>query len=159
MDIGSFISNLSLWLKNVLGPWAEPPLAAITIFVLSIAIPLLSSLSLRLFIDINRYKRLQRELAKLQQELRKAKDQKARGKIMRKMNAIQKEISKPTMINMFVTWPVIIILYYVFYGVFGDIGIVYLPLLDIKLNFFWWYFLSAIGMGTVIQKALGMVPP
>ena len=112
-----------------------------------------------MMVDIERYKRLQKELRKLQSELMKAKDKKSQERIMMKMKRIQKEVSKPSMINMAITWPIFLILYWAFYGVFGDQPVAYMPLLNMKLTFFLWYLLSALGMGIVVQKALGMTPP
>ncbi len=154
-----FMSWLSSTLKSLLGPWAEPPLAALTVFFLAVLIPLISSLSLRLLVDIERYKRLQRELRRLQSEFMKAKDKKSQERIMMKMRRIQKETSKPMMINMLITWPAFLIIYWAFYGVFGNDPVAYMPLLNMKLQFIWWYFLCAMGMGVVINKALDLTPP
>lgn len=156
--IYSFLNYIVEIIRGVLGPWARLPLSAVTTFVISTLVTLIPSLTMRAFVDINWYKEKQREIAKLQRQLLKAKDEKTMRRLRERIMREQGKMTRASMKNWIVTMPLFFILFIILYGVFDEPYVVYFPILGSGLPFFWWYFLVAMGMGTVINKAFGLSP-
>lgn len=151
----------------------QPPIATLLIAGLAMVVNILSSLVRKRFTDIERTKRIQKEIREFNTELRKAvmskdkaKEERLRKK-QKKMNEMQMKIMSENlrtsmyfMIPFFGIWWLLI-------GFFGYETIIAfsptaLPLLggggivfSTDLNFFWWYFISSIAFSGVIMKLLG----
>ncbi len=156
--------------------FAQPPIATLLIAGLALTVSIVSSLIRKRFTDIERTKRIQREVREFNSELRKAimnKDKAMEAKLkkkQKKMNEMQMKVmtenlrtSMYFMIPFFGIW-------YILIGFFGyDTIMAYspaaLPLLtsnpsigivfSSELNFFWWYFLSSISFSGIVMKILG----
>ncbi len=154
----------------------QPPIATLLIAGLAIMVNLISSLVRKRFTDIEKTKRVQKEVREFNAELRKAmmsKDKEKEVKLkkkQKKMNEMQMKMmtqnlktSMYFMLPFFGVWWILI-------GAFGyetimayspiaiplltsnpSLGIIY----DVNLNFFWWYFISSISFNGVITKITG----
>tara|TARA_B100001964_G_C14086243_1_gene532658 strand:+ start:454 stop:969 length:516 start_codon:yes stop_codon:yes gene_type:complete len=154
----------------------QPPIATLLIAGLAIMVNLISSLVRKRFTDIEKTKRVQKEVREFNAELRKAmmsKDKEKEVKLkkkQKKMNEMQMKMmtqnlktSMYFMLPFFGVWWILI-------GAFGyetimayspiaiplltsnpSLGIIY----GVNLNFFWWYFISSISFNGVITKITG----
>jgi len=153
----------------------QPPIATLIIAGLAMFVNLASSLVRKRFTDIEKTKRIQKEVREFNTELRKAmmsKDKEKEAKLkkkQKKMNEMQMKMmtqnlrtSMYFMLPFFGVWWILI-------GAFGyDTIMAYspiaIPLLtsdpfgiiySAKLNFFWWYFISSISFNGIISKITG----
>ncbi len=158
------------------GIFVQPPIATLLIAGLAIMVNLISSLVRKRFTDIEKTKRVQKEVREFNAELRKAmmsKDKEKEVKLkkkQKKMNEMQMKMmtqnlktSMYFMLPFFGVWWILI-------GAFGyetimayspiaiplltsnpSLGIIY----GVNLNFFWWYFISSISFNGVITKITG----
>jgi len=159
------LEGVSNYIKTILGPWAYPPLASVITLILATLIPLISYSITRLIVgDIEKYKSLQREIMainrEIQEELRRVKDPKLISKKkMERLNELQSKTLKYTTYNMIITLPIFWLIWIIFLNIFGSEPMVYFPFLNTILPFYWWYFICAFGMGTIIYKLLGLQSP
>ncbi len=164
----------------MLGPFlvstfTQPPIATLLIAGLALMVNLISSLVRKRFTDIEKTKRIQKEVKEFNSELRKAmmsKDKEKETKLkkrQKKMNEMQMKMmtqnlrtSMYFMLPFFGVWWILI-------GAFGyetimahsplaipllasnPFGIIY----SVELNFFWWYFISSISFNGIISKITG----
>ena len=154
----------------------QPPIATLIIAGLAMFVNLASSLVRKRFTDIEKTKRIQKEVREFNTELRKAmmnKDKEKETKLkkkQKKMNEMQMKMmtqnlrtSMYFMLPFFGVWWILI-------GAFGYESImayspIALPLLtsspslgiiyNVELNFFWWYFISSISFNGIISKITG----
>ena len=154
----------------------QPPIATLIIAGLAMFVNLASSLVRKRFTDIEKTKRVQKEVREFNAELRKAmmsKDKEKEVKLkkkQKKMNEMQMKMKTQNlktsmyfMLPFFGVWWILI-------GAFGyetimayspiaiplltsnpSLGIIY----GVNLNFFWWYFISSISFNGVITKITG----
>lgn len=156
--------------------FSEPPLATVLIAGLALFVNLISSLVRKRFTDIEKTKRVQKEVREFNSELRKAmmskdkakeeqlkKKQKKMNEMQMKMMTQNMKTSMYFMLPFFGVWWILI-------GAFGYETImafspIALPLLTsspslgltsgVELNFFWWYFISSISFNGIITKITG----
>ncbi|MFC1752298.1 EMC3/TMCO1 family protein [Thermoproteota archaeon] len=156
--------------------FSEPPLATVLIAGLALFVNLISSLVRKRFTDIEKTKRVQKEVREFNSELRKAmmskdkvkeeqlkKKQKKMNEMQMKMMTQNMKTSMYFMLPFFGVWWILI-------GAFGYETImafspITLPLLtsspslgltsSVELNFFWWYFISSISFNGIITKITG----
>lgn len=156
--------------------FSEPPLATILIASLALFVNLISALVRKRFTDIERTKRVQKEVREFNSELRKAmmskdkvKEEKLKKK-QKKMNEMQMKMMTQNMkTSMYFMLPFFGV-WWILIGAFGYETImayspVSLPLLtsspslgiisSVELNFFWWYFISSISFNGIITKITG----
>ncbi|MDP7657750.1 MAG: EMC3/TMCO1 family protein [Nitrososphaerales archaeon] len=154
----------------------QPPIATLIIAGLAMFVNLASSLVRKRFTDIEKTKRIQKEVREFNTDLRKAmmsKDKEKETKLkkkQKKMNEMQMKMmtqnlktSMYFMLPFFGVWWILI-------GAFGYETImayspIAVPLLtpppslgisySVELNFFWWYFLSSISFNGIISKITG----
>ena len=156
--------------------FSEPPLATILIAGLALFVNLISSLVRKRFTDIERTKRVQKEVREFNSELRKAmmsKDKVKEAKLkkkQKKMNEMQMKMMTQNMkTSMYFMLPFFGV-WWILIGAFGYETImayspISLPLLtsspslgivsSVELNFFWWYFISSISFNGMIAKITG----
>jgi len=160
----------------VASTFTQPPIATLLIVGLALMVNLISSLVRKRFTDIEKTKRVQKEVKEFNSELRKAvmsKDKEKEAKLkkkQKKMNEMQMKMmtqnlrtSMYFMLPFFGVWWILI-------WAFGyenimayspmsiplltsspSIGITY----SAELNFFWWYFISSISFNGIISKITG----
>lgn len=156
--------------------FSEPPLATVLIAGLALFVNLISSLVRKRFTDIERTKRVQKEVREFNSELRKAmmskdkvKEEKLKKK-QKKMNEMQMKMMTQNMkTSMYFMLPFFGV-WWILIGAFGYETImayspISLPLLtsspslgitsSVELNFFWWYFISSISFNGIITKITG----
>lgn len=156
--------------------FSEPPLATVLIAGLALFVNLISSLVRKRFTDIERTKRVQKEVREFNSELRKAmmsKDKVKEAKLkkkQKKMNEMQMKMMTQNMkTSMYFMLPFFGV-WWILIGAFGYETImayspISLPLLtsspslgivsSVELNFFWWYFISSISFNGIITKITG----
>ena len=122
----------------------------------------------RLLVNQKKLASLRRELKEYEKLIKKAmraKDEKTRAKVERKLKKrmgryqqLMKELSWETTKPMFVMFLSFFIIMFVLVPVFNPMfGIVaYFPIGAIPLNFLWWYVLCSMAIGTLIQRAIGV---
>jgi len=122
----------------------------------------------RLLVDQKKLAALRRELKeyeKLMKKAMRAKDEKTRAKVERKlkkrmgryqqlMRELSWETTKPMLIMFLSFFIIMFILVPVFNPMFGTVA--YFPVGPVPLNFLWWYVLCSMAFGTLIQRAIGV---
>jgi uncharacterized membrane protein (DUF106 family) len=161
-----WFQGVSLWLREALGDFVSPPWSAVFVFLLALAACLISSSVQRLMIDVKIVRQQVQELNKWRRELLKAtraRDMKAVEKLMRKkpyIDKLQAMYTAQTMKPMIVYFVPLLILFWLFSGVFGDAGVAYVPIIsDIikRLVPFWvWYFLSSLAISPILQRVFNL---
>ena len=155
-----WLQGVSQWLRSVLGHFAEPPLSAISVFALAFAACLISLGVQRFMIDVKVVRQQAQELSKWRRELLKAtraKDMKAVERLMRKkpyMDKLQAMYTSQTMKPMIVYFVPLLLLFWLFSGVFGSVGVAYLPIIGQPVPFWAWYFLSSLAISPILQRVL-----
>jgi len=158
----------------IAGEFTKPPAATLLVAVFALLVNVVSSLIRRRFTDIEKMKRVQREVREFNAELRraimsrdKAKEEKLRKK-QKKMSEMQmKMMSENFRTSMYFMLPFLLV-WWLLTAIFGyETIIAYSPIpiplvtrefaltLSSELNFFWWYFLSSITFSGVVAKLLG----
>lgn len=154
----------------------EPPISTLIIAGLAMMVNIVSSLVRKRFTNIERSRRIQKEVREFQSELRQAitsKDKEKEAKLRKKqkqMNEMQMKVMSENlrtsmyfMLPFFGIWYVLIIFFgYETIMAYSPAEIPLLtssPSLGIvfssELNFFWWYFISSIAFSGIIMKLLG----
>jgi len=140
-----------------------------TIFVLLIAIiiSLINSGIYRMLIGKlvgwKEYRRLQKELKKLQAEFRqilRSKDQKAIEKFekkRRRMLQIQAKVMKPQGYMFVLSFTYILIWWFFLIPVYGMEILAEIPGINMKLSVVWWYFLCSFLFGTLSYRIFGII--
>lgn len=153
--------SVSAWIRGALGPWAEPPLSALTVVVVCIALTLIHFGVQRATVDVKELAELYREVAEWRREFFKAKrsgDHKLMAKLLKRqsyINKINAEVAarsmRSTLIFLIPMWIIFVILYNAFPG-----HVVYFPFLNCGLPFWAWYLIANGGMVPVFQRLLGL---
>jgi uncharacterized membrane protein (DUF106 family) len=156
-----FLVDVGKWIRGSLGPWAEPPLSALTVIAVCIALTLIYCGVQRATVNVNELAEIYREVAEWRREFFKAKssgDHKLMAKLLKRQGYINKlsaEVTarsmKSTLILLIPMWVLFVILYNAFPGY-----VVYFPLLNCGLPFWAWYFIANGGMVPVFQRLLGL---
>ncbi|MEM2210702.1 MAG: EMC3/TMCO1 family protein [Nitrososphaerales archaeon] len=150
-----------------------------TLLITSVAISLvlISNIVTRLFVDIERERRVRKEVMEYQKAMRQAimsGDEAKLAKLKRKekqMRDLQMKVSFGRMKVMLIFWIPFIIVYYLLVNYVGGMGVpvaispIYIPFITMmvtidsitipSLNLFWWYFISSISFSTIISKLIG----
>ena len=140
---------VALALRQALGPFAHPPLSAVTVLLISIVMALITNLVNRHFIDYNRLRRYREEINKWQSMRREAEtttDERLRQKLLlrvkrreRYIMRLQSEVAKQTFKPMMVTFIPFMLTFFILNGVFIDdvtfSSPVYAPVVISPLNF------------------------
>lgn len=153
--------DVGLWIRQALGPWAEPPLSAVTVVAVCIALTLAHFGAQRAMVNVKELAEHYREVTEWRRELiraKRAQDHKLMAKLMKKqayINKLSAEIAsrtmKPMLIYIIPFWIIFLVLYNVFRG-----SVVYFPLLDQGIPFWLWYFIVNGGLVPVFQRLLGL---
>jgi uncharacterized membrane protein (DUF106 family) len=159
-----WFQGISLWLREALGYFAEPPLSAVLVFTLAFAACLIASGIQRLMIDVKVVKQQAQELNKWRRELLKAtraRDVKAVERLMRKkpyIDKLQAMYTAQTMKPMIVYFVPLLLLFWLFSGVFSGkyADVAYLPIIDQYVPFWIWYFLSSLAISPILQRILNL---
>jgi uncharacterized membrane protein (DUF106 family) len=162
--LADIYNAIVVWLSNALGPFNDPPLAMVTIFLITIGMAAISSGATRLLTDVDEMKRRMVEVREWQSEYTKAiraKDEKAIAKAKKKELTIkraQAEMSKEQMKPMLFTIIPFFVFYYLFYAVFGynlvTVGYspIELPYIGTTFNFWTWYLIASFSVSALIQR-------
>jgi len=157
-----WLQGASQWLRSVLGSFAEPPLSAVFVFAIAFVACLISLSIQRLMIDVKIVRQQAQELSKWRRELfkaTKAKDVKAVEKLMRKkpyMDKLQAMYTSQTMKPMIVYFVPLLLLFWLFAGVFNNVNVAYLPIIGQPVPFWVWYFLSSLAISPILQRVLNL---
>ena len=141
--------QVALALRQALGPFARPPLSAVTVLLISVMMALVTNLVNRHFIDYERLRRYREEINKWQAMRREAEtttDERVRQKLLlrvkrreRYIMRLQSEVGKQTMKPMMVTFIPFMLTFLILNGVFIDDTTfpwpVYAPVVISPLNF------------------------
>ena len=146
----NFLVQLAVFLRTLLGPWAQAPLAALTVLGVSVMMALLTNLVNRRFIDYDRMKRSRTEVNKWQamkKEAAAATDERVKRKLLLKVKRreryvmkLQGDIGKQSFMPMIVTLVPFMLVFAIMNGIFlNDTlipgGVVPTPVLYSPLNF------------------------
>lgn len=156
----NFLVQLAVILRTILGPWAQAPLAALTVLGVSVLMALLTNLVNRHFIDYDRMRRSRTEVSKWQamkKEAAAATDERVKRKLLLKVKRreryvmkLQGNIGKQSFMPMIVTLVPFMLVYAIMNGIFlNDTlipgGVVPTPVLYSPLNFA--QLLGGFGLG------------
>ena len=147
---------------------AVSPAATLQSLLIAICMSFLIMGLRRLLVDQKKLAALRRELKeyeKLMKKAMRAKDEKTRAKLERKlkkrmgryqqlMRELSWETTKPMLIMFLSFFIIMFILVPVFNPMFGTVA--YFPVGPVPLNFLWWYVLCSMAFGTLIQRAIGV---
>jgi len=147
---------------------AVSPAATLQSLLIAICMSFLITGLRRLLVDQKKLAALRRELKeyeKLMKKAMRAKDEKTRAKLERKlkkrmgryqqlMRELSWETTKPMLIMFLSFFIIMFILVPVFNPMFGTVA--YFPVGPVPLNFLWWYVLCSMAFGTLIQRAIGV---
>ena len=147
---------------------AVSPAATLQSLLIAICMSFLIMGLRRLLVDQKKLAALRRELKeyeKLMKKAMRAKDEKTRAKVERKlkkrmgryqqlMRELSWETTKPMLIMFLSFFIIMFVLVPVFNPMFGTVA--YFPVGPVPLNFLWWYVLCSMAFGTLIQRAIGV---
>lgn len=155
------LANVGLQIRQALGPWADPPLSAVTVVAVCVALTLVHFGIQRAMVNVRELAEHYREVAEWRRDFLRAKrtgDHKLMAKLMKRqayINKLSAEITarttKPMLIYIIPFWIIFLVLYSVFQG-----SVVYFPLLDQGLPFWFWYFIVNGGLVPVFQRLFGL---
>jgi uncharacterized membrane protein (DUF106 family) len=167
-----FLSQIYLIIVNglsyALGPAKDPPLAAVTILLISAGMAVISASATRVLTDVEAMRRRMTEVREWQSAYTKAlraKDQKQIDKLMKKKATIDKAqaaMTKDQFKPLLLTFIPFLIFYYVFNGVFGynqitiAISPITLPFIGTSFNFWIWYLISSFSISALIQRVFNV---
>lgn len=159
-----WFQGVALWLREALGCFVKPPWSAVFVFLMALAACLISSSVQRLMIDVKVVRQQAQELSKWRKELLKAtraKDLKAVEKLMRKkpyIDKLQATYTAQTMKPMVVYFVPLLVLFWIFSGVFSGeyANVAYLPIIGLSVPFWVWYFLSSLALSPILQRVLNL---
>jgi len=144
------------------------PMAMLQSFLIASCMTVLIVGLRRLLVDQKKLAALRRELKEYEKLIKKAmraKDEKTRAKVERKLKKrmgryqqLMRELSWETTKPMFVMFVSFFIIMFILIPIFNPMfGVVaYFPIGPVPLNFLWWYVLCSMALGTLIQRAIGM---
>jgi uncharacterized membrane protein (DUF106 family) len=120
--------DIAIVLRIFLGPWAYPPLSAVTVLIVSVMMALITNLLNRRFIDYERLRRSRQELKKWQdmkREVARTTDPRAKRKLQLKikrkeryMTKLQADMGKQSFKPMMMTIIPFMLLYAIMNGIF-----------------------------------------
>lgn len=156
----NFLVLLAVALRQLLGPWAQAPLAAVTVLSVSVLMALLTNLVNRHFIDYGRMRRSRTEVNKYQamkREAAAATDERVKRKLQlrikrreRYIMKLQGDIGKQSFMPMIVTLLPFMLVFAIMNGIFLNDTlippvVVPVPVIYSPLNFA--QLLGAFGIG------------
>ena len=154
------------YVSTLLKPYSHIPLSTFFVMGLALLLSLISSTTMKLLVDYDMIRQINREYRAYQQALtaaRKANDNQTVSKLMKKQQAMMKVQSKASMEQMKSTAVTIVpfmAIWYLFNAVFfGQVVAVSpwaLPIAGINLNFFSWYFLCSFGVNLPMMRLFGI---
>lgn len=143
----------------------------------AISLVLISNIITRFFVDIERERRVRKEVMEYQKAMKQAimsGDEAKLAKLKRKekqMRDLQMKVSFGRMKVMLIFWIPFIIIYYLLIDYVGGMEVpvaispIYIPFITMmitidsitipSLNLFWWYLISSISFSTIISKLTG----
>jgi uncharacterized membrane protein (DUF106 family) len=162
----SFIDVIVAWFVHALSPYSHMPQATLFTVGIAIALGLMSATAAKLLVDYDMVRNSMREFQAWNKELqqaRKANDQQAVTKLMKKQQPMTKMQARASMEQFkvtAVTFVPFLLLWYLLSAVFGS-GIVAvspfpLPLAGSQLSFISWYFLSSFAVNFPIMRLFGI---
>jgi uncharacterized membrane protein (DUF106 family) len=147
------------------------PESTIIITLTSVGLAVISNLAVRLLVDLNKERRLRREVTAFDKELRQAmqkKDKEKEERLKKKKPQIDKmrlSMSTGRLKATFVTYIPFLAIYYsmanlVFSGISTQVALSPIPIPYIvsssgTMALFWWYSLSSFSFSFVLQKLMG----
>jgi len=162
----SFIDDIVAWFVLALTPYSKIPESTVFTIAVAIALGLTSSTAARLLVDYDMVRNAMREAQTWRKDLdraKKANDDKAVSKLMKKQEAITKLQARASMEQFkvtAVTFVPFLLLWYLLSAVFGGhivaISPFPLPLVGEQLNFVSWYFLSSFAVNFPIMRLFGI---
>lgn len=168
MDLNEIYLTIVNAVSGAMGPAKDYPLSALSIFLITIVMAVISSGVTRLVVDVELLRRRTSEVRAWQKEYTQAirsKDEKAIARLKKKeqtIKAAQTEMSKEQFKPLIFTLIPFFIFYYVFYAVFGynqsivAVSPISLPFVGTELNFWVWYLLSSFSVSSLIQRVFGL---
>ena len=142
------------------------PTSTLFILGLSVAISLITTISNRMVIDLNEYRRQMMESSRIRRELMKAMrsgNKRQIDRMQRQQQAMMKDQQKmmsdrmKTMLFFFIPF---ILFWQVLRGFFGDTTVAYMPIvtpwIGKELLVSNWYFFCSISTSIVISRLLGL---
>jgi uncharacterized membrane protein (DUF106 family) len=170
----NFLVQLALALRAILGPWAQAPLAALTVLGVSVLMGLITNLVNRHFIDYERMRRARTEVNKWQamkREAAAATDEREKRRLLlqirrreRYIMKIQGDIGKQSFMPMIVTLVPFMLVFAIMNGIFlNDTlipGVVIpTPVLYSPLNFAQLLGGFGVQLGYLPEQGYPGVPP
>lgn len=170
----NLLAQLAIALRTILGPWAQAPLAALTVLVVSVLMALMTNLVNRHFIDYERMRRARTEVNKWQAMKRavaSTTDEREKRRFLlqikrreRYIMKVQGEIGKQSFMPMIVTLVPFMLVFAVMNGIFlNDTyipgSIIYAPVIYSPLNFAQLLGSLGVGFGYLPEQHYPGVPP
>lgn len=162
----NFIDDIVAWFVVALAPYTGIPQSTFFTIGVAIALGLTSSTAAKILVDYNMVRNTMKEVQAWRKELDKAKkanDQQAQSRLMKKNQAMMKLQSRASMEQMkvtAVTFVPFLLLWYLLSAVLGGrivaISPFPLPLVGTQLNFVSWYFLSSFAVNFPIMRLFGI---
>jgi uncharacterized membrane protein (DUF106 family) len=162
----TFIDDIVAYFVHALSPYSQMPQATVFTVGIAIGLGLMSATAAKLLVDYDMVRNSMREFQawnKQLQQARKANDQQAVSKLMKKQEPMTKMQARASMEQFkvtAVTFVPFLLLWYLLSAVFGH-GIVAvspfpLPLAGSQLTFVSWYFLSSFAVNFPIMRLFGI---
>jgi uncharacterized membrane protein (DUF106 family) len=149
------------------------PESTLLVTLTAICLAIFSNIAVRLLVDLKKERRIRKEVAAFDKELReattkkdKAKEEKLK-KLKPQMDQMKLKASTGRFKVLIVTWVPFILVYYFMAGQLGGLQTVVahspIPIPFIvsssgTMVLIWWYFLSSLTFGTLLTKLLGTSP-
>lgn len=148
------------------------PEFTIIVSLTAIGLGILSNIATRLLVDLRTERRMRKEVAEFDKELKgamAAKDKQREEKLKKKkpqVDQMRMKASTGRLKVTLITWVPFVLLYYFMATMVGGYGAVVvnsplpIPYLTTsgQMPLLWWYFISSLSFGTVISKLLGTQP-
>jgi len=131
-------------------------------FLVAFVTGIISRIIIQRSLGIENYRRIIREIREFDAEFLKAYRSNDKAKIEKlsvKKPYIDKMRSKTfriSFLNSFILLPFFIIIYSWLFSIYGNINVVYFPLFNIHLSFFWWYLISVFFANLITSRILNI---
>lgn len=162
----SFIDDIVAWTTAALAPFSMMPHSTVFTLGVAIVLGLTSSTAAKLLVDYDMVKTTMRDFQAWRKEMdkaRKANDNQALSKLMKKQQAMTKLQARASMEQFkvtAVTFVPFLILWYLLNAVFGHQIVAIapwpLPFAGTHLNFVSWYFLSSFAVNFPMMRLFGI---
>ena len=149
------------------------PESTIIVSMTAIGLAIVSNMATRLLVDLKTERRMRKEVAEFDKELKDAmvkKDKPREDKLKKKkpqVDQMRLKASTGRLKVTLITWVPFVLLYYFMATQVGGYGAVvvnsplpipFLVTSSGQMALLWWYFISSLSFGTVISKLLGTQP-